>query len=336
MANNPLLKIFEALKKNGHHIFGPKEQDGELHILELEKIPEAENLNRVSERPWKYFFTPIRETVYKYKKGKLQAPRLEGKKNALFGMGLFDCKALELYDKVFADDVYYQQNRKNTFIVGYSPAPIEKIKTPFFEINLENAAFDIFIISVPSFRAKPRDLNFFAQSKKGEDILKKCGIKYKLVKYAPHKPDKKVLAIKKAIEAGKNSKIWDELGEICLACGKCTLACPTCFCFDFESKIGPERQTERCTGNCFYDDFSRLAGGHKFLNNPKEKIFFWYYHKFVRLPKDYGLPGCVDCGRCTQVCPVGIDIRKNIARLLKEMGEHKNKKNHKSKIPNSK
>lgn len=315
MENN-FAKIFEALKKSGHKVFGPKEQDGESYVLELTDPPpnlppdyrrEEENV-----RPWKYFFTPVRETLYKYESGKPKVPPQKSEKRVLFGMSIFDCKALELYDKVFEDDSYYQQNRKNIFVIGYSPVPLEKIKTPFFEVNLESAVFDIFI----------EQNKFFARGKYGEEILKKCGIKYKLVKYAPHKPDKKVAAIVKAMEAGKESKMWDELGDICLACGKCTIACPTCYCFDLESKIGPDCQTERCSGNCFYDDFTRIAGGHKFLNNPKEKIFFWYYHKFVRIPHGYGLPGCTDCGRCSAVCPVGINIKKNIERLLKETREN--------------
>lgn len=303
-------KVFKALKKSGYKIFGPKEQDGELHILEFDAFPfnlppdygEEKNI-----RPWKYFFTPTRETLLKFGK-KIKTPEFLKEKKALFGMGLFDCKALELYDKVFADDIYYQQNRKNIFVIGYSPVPIEKIKTPFFEVDPASVVFDIFI----------EGTKLYARGEQAEKILKFAGLNYKVIPYKKNESDKKVLAIKKAMESGKDSKMWDELGKICLACGKCTIACPTCYCFDLESQIGPECGTERCSGNCFYDDFTRIAGGHKFLNNPKEKIFFWYYHKFVRIPHGYGLPGCTDCGRCTAVCPVGIDIKKNVERLLSE------------------
>ncbi len=311
--------IFNQLKKSGFKIFGPALQDGETGILELVKAPEAELLSKISDRPYKYFFTPIRETLLNFKNKKISSPKSGQDKIALFGMSIFDCKAVELYDKVFKDDIYYQERRKNILIVGYSPAPLEKIKTPFFKVDLASVVFDVFIESLSaSSQAEFANLKFYARSKKGEEILKKCGIKYKLVKYTPRKEDKKVLAIKTAVETSKNNKLWDELGEICLACGKCAIACPTCYCFDLESTIGPECRTERCSGNCFYDDFTRIAGGHKFLNNPKEKIFFWYYHKFVRIPHEYGLPGCTDCGRCTAVCPVGINIKKNIERLMKE------------------
>ncbi len=327
---NDFAKIFETLKKSGYKVYGPEEQDGELHVLELDAPPPNPppdyRREEIIARPWKYFFMPAREVLYKFNK-KTEAPKFIEEKKALFGMSIFDCKALELYDTVFGypypssplergrseeGDLYYRQNRKNIFIIGYSAVPLAKVKTIFFEVDLASAVFDIFI----------EQNKFFTQSKKGEEILKKCGIKYKIIKYAPRKDDKKVLAVKKAMEAGKNSKLWDELGEICLACGKCTIACPTCYCFDLESVLGPECKTERCSGNCFYDDFTRIAGNHKFLNNPKEKIFFWYYHKFVRIPHGYGLPGCTDCGRCTAVCPVGINIEKNIKRLLKESQKH--------------
>lgn len=334
MQGDALSKIFNALQKSGYKIFGPKEQDGELQILELDdpppNLPPDYRREEIIARPWKYFFTPTRETLYKYEGGRPKIPPQKFSKRALFGISFFDCKALELYDKVFGyphpsspflrgrseeGDLYYQQNRKNIFVVGYSPAPISKIKTIFFEPNLESAVFDIFCDAG----------DFYARGKPAEKILKSCGIKYQVLPYKKNTADKKIAAIMKAMEKSRDSKLWDELGEICLACGKCTIACPTCYCFDLESQIGPECKTDRCSGNCFYDDFTRIAGGHKFLNSPKEKIFFWYYHKFVRIPFGYGLPGCTDCGRCTAVCPVGIDIRKNVERLLKENKVSKNK-----------
>jgi sulfhydrogenase subunit beta (sulfur reductase) len=316
MASDELAKIFLRLKKEKYKIFGPKKEDGEIKILELESEPDAELFQRISDRPWKYFFTPTREILYKYEGSRPKTFSEKQEKTALFGMSIFDCKALELYDRVFRDDFYYGERRKNILIVGFSPRSLAGHKTIFFELKkniLESAVFDIF------FERAGGHYNFYARGKAGEAVLKSCGIRhYKKVDYKKRENDKSVAAIKAAVENSKESKLWNELGKICLACGKCAIACPTCYCFDLESKIGPSLETERCSGNCFYDDFTRIAGGHKFLNNPKEKIFFWYFHKFVRIPHQYGLPGCVDCGRCTAVCPVGIDIGKNIERLLKE------------------
>lgn len=310
-------KFFNQLNKSGYKVFGPKLQDGETHILELEKMPEPELLKEQAGRPFKFFLLPIRETLYKYEGNKMRVPVQDRTKKALFGMSVFDLKALELYDTVFANDSYYQHKRKNILIVGYSAESVKNIKTLFFDTDklLQNIVFDIFI----------ENNKFYAQTKEGEKILKSAGLEFRIVKYNPRETDKQVLKIKEALEKSKDDKLWDELGKICLACGKCSIACATCYCFDLESHIGPDKKTDRISGNCFFDDFTRIAGGHKFLNNPKEKIFFWYYHKFVRVPHELGIPGCTGCLRCNEVCPVGIDIEKNIKRLLKGNVGSKNK-----------
>lgn len=110
-------------------------------------------------------------------------------------------------------------------------------------------------------------------------------------------------------------KIWNKLGKRCIECSQCTMVCPTCFCFRFEDFASGERKS--FPDSCFYHDFSEIAGGRRLLNNTAKRIYFWYYHKFVRIPDEYNLPGCVECDRCTKACPVGIDIKKVLKEILK-------------------
>jgi len=315
MKEDKISTIFNRLIKSKYEVIGPIKEEGEVVVKKIDKLPPLSLLSKVSDRSYKYFLMPSREILYEYNNQKIKSIENKISKKALFGMSIYDLKALELYDHVFSHDFYFKKRKKELFIIGYSAKLLNQHKTVFFDFDkniLSNVIFDIFI------EKNKNGFNFYSGSKEGSSFLRSCNIKGEYIKYNPKHKDKNVLQIKKAVENSKNSKLWQELNKICLACGKCTVACPTCFCFDFESKIGPKKEVSRTSGNCFYDDFSRIAGGHKFLNNPGEKLYFWYYHKFVRIPFEYGLPGCIDCGRCTKVCPVGIDIQKNIKRLLKE------------------
>ena len=200
-----------------------------------------------------------------------------------------------------------------------------------FEENiLEHLIFDIFLQQQLNKKFK-----ILTGSRKGQQILEHFDLRnYEHVEFAGLVPeegrDKFIDQNKELIENGFDDPLWDELDKICLACGKCSIVCPTCFCFNLTDNIKKDGIVkERKQTTCFYDDFTKVAGGHRFLDNARSKLYFWYYHKFVRIPDELELPGCVSCMRCVKACPVGISLTKNF-KALKENKTKKNKNNKKT------
>ncbi len=110
---------------------------------------------------------------------------------------------------------------------------------------------------------------------------------------------------------------WDEVAERCLACTNCTMACPTCFCTDVKQTsdlLGTETVSERQWASCFTLDFARVAHGN-FRPQVRDRYRQWLTHKFSTWVDQFGSYGCVGCGRCITWCPVGIDVRRALARI---------------------
>ena len=128
-----------------------------------------------------------------------------------------------------------------------------------------------------------------------------------------------MLELYDVVKNSQDHKLWDELDKICIACGKCSQVCPTCFCFDFEDEpLKDSIIRKRVCSNCFHPEFTEISGGTNYTKSVKEKLKFWYEHKFVRIPHEYKVPGCVGCNRCSNVCPVLININKNLSELKKK------------------
>lgn len=110
---------------------------------------------------------------------------------------------------------------------------------------------------------------------------------------------------------------WKEVASRCLSCANCTMVCPTCFCSTVsEVPDLTEDHVERVRhwDSCFNIDFSYTNGG-TVRQNTHDRYRQWMTHKLASWYDQFGMSGCVGCGRCLTWCPVGIDITEEVEAI---------------------
>ncbi len=118
---------------------------------------------------------------------------------------------------------------------------------------------------------------------------------------------------------------WNEVAARCLACGNCTMVCPTCFCTTVEDHMdlaGGTAERVRSWDSCYTTDFSHLHGG-SVRASIKARYRQWLTHKLASWFDQFGTSGCVGCGRCITWCPVGIDLTEEVAAIRASPGRNK-------------
>lgn len=116
---------------------------------------------------------------------------------------------------------------------------------------------------------------------------------------------------------------WDDVAARCLACGNCTMVCPTCFCTTTEEVTdltGDHAERWLRWDSCFDVDFSYLHGG-PVRSSARSRYRQWLTHKLSTWYEQFGSSGCVGCGRCVTWCPVGIDITEEATALHDELAD---------------
>jgi ferredoxin len=120
------------------------------------------------------------------------------------------------------------------------------------------------------------------------------------------------------LEADFGSPAWDEIGRMCLGCSICAYVCPSCSCFDVQDE-GSAICGERCRvwDACSFRQFTSHASGHNPRADQPSRYRQRLLHKFSYYPaRASGQWMCVGCGRCVEMCPVGIDIHEAVRMLM--------------------
>ncbi|HIJ86888.1 MAG TPA: hypothetical protein HPP97_04295 [Desulfuromonadales bacterium] len=137
-------------------------------------------------------------------------------------------------------------------------------------------------------------------------------------------PDENELLIRHASALLRANRVpdlfWADIGDRCIACTGCNLACPTCTCFGVQDwRSAQKTERSRMWDSCQLDGFMREAGGHNPLGSEAERTRRRIHHKLAADPEKWGEISCFLCGRCDSVCPTGIGIisvaREMVARF---------------------
>ncbi len=114
---------------------------------------------------------------------------------------------------------------------------------------------------------------------------------------------------------------WDDVAGRCLSCTNCTLVCPTCFCSaveDVNSLDGERAERVQRWDSCFTLGHSTLHGAGSVRGDTRSRYRQWLTHKLSTWWDQFGVSGCVGCGRCIAWCPAGIDLTEEVAAIAGE------------------
>ncbi|BAU48706.1 cytochrome C [Sulfurifustis variabilis] len=110
---------------------------------------------------------------------------------------------------------------------------------------------------------------------------------------------------------------WDDVASRCLSCANCVMVCPTCFCHkehDETGLDGAQSAHKRQWDACFTLGHGSVHGA-RLRPQIRQRYRQWLTHKVASWIPQFGVSGCVGCGRCITWCPTGIDLTEEVAAI---------------------
>ncbi|MEI7690514.1 MAG: 4Fe-4S dicluster domain-containing protein [bacterium] len=298
-------------------VFGPVKDKNSSDVI-YKQISSSKNLslnNSSSMIPPKKFVFPGKEVVFSFERNKLKERR--DKEIIVLGVNRKDAEGLFYLDKTMTtpllDETYFEKRKNVKLVVIDSLAPSNNINCDLYLQRVDKNNY--FVFPYGSFGEKIIKSKLFSHKGDVGTISTR------------HMPDEITHhpRLDEIVENSREHPVWDRLAETCFNCGICSYVCPLCYCFETEDNFEITKDIEKdCSGcrnrkwdSCMLPDFDKVTF-HNFRPKTKDRIYNWYYHKFVRMSREYGFPGCIDCGRCITYCPAKINYREVLKELIKD------------------
>lgn len=329
---NKLSDLLITLIKK-YDVFAPVHRHKKIRFQKI-FTPEEVSLDysNAHNKPTEIFF-PQCEVLFEVdlKENVPKEPPEPDKPIVVFGLRPCDARSLQILDKVFhwdgVDDPYYfsKRNKAVLIVLGCTEPRSTCFCTSVGGGPMDQTGADLFLTELPDvYMIEP-------VSEKGESFLEQFGDmledasddELKALDTVRHKAEE---MIKSEIEIKGLSDnlremfdhpVWDEFHASCIGCGTCTYLCPTCHCFDvIDEKRGQLVKRLRFWDCCMYPLFTYQSSGHNPRPTQKQRIRQRVMHKFQYFVENFGEIACVGCGRCIINCPVNLDIRYILKRLM--------------------
>ncbi len=283
--------------------------------------------------PKKYYF-PQKERLLKFSAQPFKTAKAIDKfeEFILFGVHTCDIAGIQCMDVAFRDgpeDPNYLNRKDKMTIIG-----IECLKYCDKYANcasmgnhLPRGGYDLmmvdigdkFIIHINSEKGERlvREINFIKESTEKEmiELERARDEKKKVFKDEFYAPLSKIY---ESFDGSFNSEVWKDVGKKCVACGNCTVVCPTCYCFDVSDEMElnlNDGVRYRIWNSCQMDDFAKVAGGEDFRKGRDSRQRHRYYRKFKYPVDKFNRYFCTGCGRCTRTCMAGISLIDTVNAL---------------------
>jgi ferredoxin len=353
-----LPKLILNLRSLGYAVVGPKLADGTIRLTEITRFEDMAAGVVDVQAPGKYRLEGSSSFVFSGVNGPdsakkflhpacVQLVRLEDergprvqrafhadKKYAFFGLRPCDLKAVEVLDRVmmmpqYEDPVYVPLRRNSIVIVVNCGRAGENCFCASMGTGPKaKGGYDVAVTELPGRVVVDvvdgrMDLMEGVQMKPAteEDLREEQALVDKVTGDLQKRIDRENPS--DFIYEGVESPVWKDVAERCLGCGNCTMVCPTCFCniiTDVTDMRDGSVTRERVWDSCLSKNFTYSAGGNPRLER-KARYRQFVMHKFAYWPDQFGLYGCVGCGRCITWCPVGIDISETVNEILRSQGD---------------
>ncbi len=350
-----LSALFQELQRHGHRCIGPRERDGVIQFGEIEEAGELPAGWGDEQRPGHYrlrrrddrrlfawangpqaikphLFAPV-EPLWKVERDEGGALRFEQilpepEPVAIIGARPCDLAALAIQDRVFEDDPHYQVRRRHLFLVAIEcshPAETCFCHATGHGPGLEpECGADLALTELDDgYLIRPG-------SERGEALLEALPLldaadeqfhqagRQRLEAAARQRRHLPQGDLAGRLMARLDHPRWEEVAGRCLACGNCTMVCPTCFCHrQEEENAGSESTRRRLWDSCFTEGHS-LLHGTPVRAATAARYRQWMTHKLATWQQQFGTEGCVGCGRCLTWCPAGIDFTEEAAAIAGE------------------